>query len=320
MGQTKSLTSNQTAAWLIERDGFLLLTHRRPDGDTLGSAAGLCVALRALGKTAYLLENPDTTARYGGYVSDYLAPADFYPKTVLAVDTADCGIMQPNAGPYLDQIDLAIDHHASYTGYAAYTCLDAGKAACGEVVYEVILALGVDLTAEIATPLYVAVTTDTGCFQYANTTADTLCTAGALVRAGAEHWAINKALFRTKSRVRVAFDGVFFAGLRYHYADRVAVAVVTRVMMTETGVTEDDLDDIAALPGQVAGVKVGIVVRELPAGGCKVSVRTVPGISANQICGKFGGGGHPTAAGCEVQQAPEKTVALLLQACGEQLV
>jgi len=304
----------------MERDGFLLLTHRRPDGDALGAAAGLCVALRKLGKTAYLLENPDTTERYKGYVADYLAPADYQPQAVIAVDTASCGIMQTNAGLYLDQIDLAIDHHTSYTDYAAYTCLDADKAACGEVVYEVILALGVEVTAEIATPLYVAITTDTGCFQYANTTADTLCVASALVRAGAEHWAVNKALFRTKSRARVAFDGAFLAGLRYHYNDRVAVAVVTRTMMAETGVTEDDLDDIAAIPGQVEGVLVGIVVKELPAEGCKVSVRTVSGISANQICKQFGGGGHPMAAGCEVQQPPEETVALLLQACEEQLI
>lgn len=320
MGQTTRLTSNQTAAWLLERDGFLLLTHRRPDGDTLGSAAGLCVALRQLGKTAYLLENPDTTARYAGYVAAYLAPAEFQPQTVLAMDTADRGILQVNAGPYLDKIDLAIDHHASYTDYAAHACLDTAKAACGEVAYDVILALNTKLTAEIATPLYVAITTDTGCFQYANTTADTLCTASALIRAGAEHWAVNKTLFRTKSRARVAFDGAFLAGLRYHYNDRVAIAVVTRAMMAETGVTEDDLDDIAAIPGQVEGVKVGIVVKELAVGRCKVSVRTTPGFSANQICQTFGGGGHPLAAGCEVHQPPDETAALLLQACEEQLV
>ena len=321
MGQTTRLTSKQTAAWLSERDGFLILTHRRPDGDTLGSAAGLCVALRGIGKTAYLLEYPDTTERYHEYVRAYIAPADFQPQTVISVDTADTKILQTNAGAYLDRVDLAIDHHPSYTGYAAYTCLDADKAACGEVVYEVVLALGGrTVSAEVATPLYVALTTDTGCFQYANTTADTLYVASELVRVGAEHWVVNKALFRTKSRARMAFDGAFLAGLRYHYDDRVAVAVVTCAMMVETGVTEDDLDDIAAIPGQVEGILVGIVVKELPMGGCKVSVRTAPGISANQICRQFGGGGHAMAAGCEVGKPPEETVTALLLACEEQLV
>ena len=319
MGKTTRLTNNETAAWLLERDGFLLLTHRRPDGDTLGSAAGLCAALRAMGKQAYLLENPETTARYAGYVSSYVAPSDFVPQTVVTLDTADAEILQKNAMDYPARVDLAIDHHASYTEYASYTCLQADKASCGEVVYAVILAMGVAISAEIALPLYVAISTDTGRFQFSSTTADTLEIAAALVRAGADNWSVNQALFGTKTRARLAFDGRFYTSLQFHYAGRVAVAVMTQAMMDETGVTEDDLDDVASIPIQVEGVLVGIVVKELPEGGAKASVRTVQGISANAICQRFGGGGHPLAAGCSMKLTPAEMVTALLEVCEEHL-
>ena len=320
MYQTTRLTSAQTADWLRERDDFLILTHRRPDGDTLGSAAALCSGLRAVGKRAYLLENPETTERYLEYVHDYLAPAEFTPRTVISADTADTEILQKNAGSYAARVDLSIDHHASYTGYAAYSLLDASRASCGEVVYEVLMALSGAISAAATTPLYVALSTDTGCFCYANVTADTLTVAGDLIRAGAKHREVNKKLFRTKSRGRVALDGALLSGLRFSHGDQVAVAVLTLGLMARTGVTEDDLDDIANIPGSVEGVRVGIVVRELDKGSCKVSVRTMPGVDANEICQKFGGGGHPMAAGCTVDVGPEETAAALVKAAGEALV
>ena len=319
MQGTTRLTSRETASWLLERDDFLILTHRRPDGDTLGSAAGLCLGLRAIGKRAYLLENPETTGRYLEYVADTLAPADFIPQTVIATDTADAGILQINAGSWADRVDLSIDHHASNTGYAAYFCLDASRAACGEVVYEVLMALSSTIGAEAANCLYVALSTDTGCFVYINVTADTLTTAGELIRAGADHRRVNKKLFRTKSRGRMALDGAMFSGLQYHYGGQVAVATITLDLMKKLGVTEGDLDDIATIPNQAEGVRVGIVVRELPEGGCKVSVRSVRDVNANVICQQFGGGGHPMAAGCVVDMPAQAAAQALVQAVGEAL-
>ncbi|MCL2562778.1 MAG: bifunctional oligoribonuclease/PAP phosphatase NrnA [Oscillospiraceae bacterium] len=316
--ETTRLTNKEVAAWLLERDGFLILTHRRPDGDALGSAAGLCAGLRAIGKQAYILENPETTERYLEYTHNYLPPPDFVPQVVISVDTADAGILQKNAWVYAERVDLCIDHHASNTGYAAYSCVDTDCAACGEVVYEILMALSGEISAA-ATPLYVALSTDTGCFCYANVTAETLEIASRLVRAGADHWRVNKRLFRTKSRARMALDGALLSGLRFSHDDRVALALVTQARMAETGVTEDDLDDIANIPNQAEGVQVGIVVRELPDGSCKISVRTIPGVDANAICRKFGGGGHPMAAGCVVDMEPEDAAVALEIAAGEAL-
>jgi len=319
MNETRRLTSKATANWLRERDNFLILTHTRPDGDTLGSAAGLCSGLRSVGKTAYVLENPETTERYLDYVAPYLAPAGFAPEFILAVDTADAEILAKNAGDYRDRVDLAIDHHPSYTGYAKYTCLEADRAACGEVVYHVLMELSGAISAEAALPLYVALSTDTGCFSYANTTGETFQVAGALLNAGADHRFVNKMLFRTKTRARMALDGELYTSLRYAHGDRVAVAVVTQELLARTGATENDLDDIAAIPGQVEGVLVGITVKEQSDGKCKVSVRTSPGVDANRICQNFGGGGHIMAGGCTIDASPEDTVTALLTAVGEVL-
>ncbi|MCL2367558.1 MAG: bifunctional oligoribonuclease/PAP phosphatase NrnA [Oscillospiraceae bacterium] len=316
MGETKRLTTSQTAEWLRERDDFLILTHRRPDGDTLGSAAGLAAGLREMGKVAYLLPNPETTPRYEGYVAEYLAPAGFVPGAVLSVDTADAALFPEAAKGYM--VDLCIDHHASNTGYGVYTYLTEA-ASCGEVVYEILMALTGEISAAVATPLYVAITTDTGCFVYANTTADTLETASKLIRAGADYWQVNKRLFRTKSRGRMALDGALFSGLRFYFDGLVAVSVITLALMAETGATEDDLDDIATIPGLAEGVKVGLVVKELRPGVCKVSARTWPIVDANALCQRFGGGGHRMAAGCIVDMGPEETVDALLLAVGEML-
>ena len=316
---TVILTCKETADWLREQDDILILTHRRPDGDTLGSAAGLCVGLRAIGKNAYLLENPETTPRYLKYVAPYLAPSNFVPGVMVIVDTADAGILAVNAPPNAEMADLCIDHHASNTGYAKYTCLDPTRASCGEVVYDILLFLTGEICAEMALPLYVALATDTGCFQYANVTENTLLVASKLIAAGADHWSVNKALFRTKSRARMALDGALYSGLQYHYEGQVAIAVVTLELLAQTGVTEDDLDDIAAIPTQAQGVKVGIIVRELEEGGCKISVRTTPGSNANIIAQKFGGGGHTMAAGCHIMAEPEVAAAALVTAAGEAL-
>ena len=166
------MTTAEAARLLLGWDELLLLTHVRPDGDTVGSAAALCQALRDRGKTAYLLPNPELTATYAPYAAPYAAPESFVPHHVVSVDIAALSLLPENARPYQDRIDLAIDHHPSQEFFARETCLEAGSAACGEIVYNIVT-LMTPLTPEIALPLYVAVSTDTGCFVYSNTTART---------------------------------------------------------------------------------------------------------------------------------------------------
>lgn len=154
------MNERQTAEWLMERDDFLILTHVRPDGDTIGCAAGLCLALRGRGKTAWVLENPEATSLFTPYLEGLTAPEGWSPDTVVSVDIAARGLFPENARCYLERVDLAIDHHPSQEFFARETCLDAGRAACGELIYDIAGLLG-PVTREMAVPLYVAVSTDT---------------------------------------------------------------------------------------------------------------------------------------------------------------
>ena len=167
------MTDHQTAQRLLAMEDVLILTHRRPDGDTIGCAGALCLALRQLGKTAWVLPNEDAHGLFTPYFEGVLAPAEFVPQFVVSVDTAALGMLPGSGKTYADRIDLAIDHHGSNEGYAKQTRVDPDCAACAELLYRILVEMGVRITAPIALLLYMAIATDTGCFVYSNTTPDT---------------------------------------------------------------------------------------------------------------------------------------------------
>ena len=303
------MTVNECVELLRANDRFCLLTHTRPDGDTLTSAAALCSALRRAGKKAAMYRNPDITETYAPIVAPYLH-TEGERGFVIACDVADVTMLPEK---WTGEIDLAIDHHPKNPGYAKATLLNGAKASCGEIVMEVIEALCGDLTADEANLLYIAVSTDTGCFSYGNTKADTLRAAAHLVDCGADNGALNKAFFRSYSPARIKLEALLFANLQSFRDAAVNIAVVTLDMMRQAGATEDDCEDLASLPGRVRGNQVSILVRELAEGKCKVSVRTGGSVNAAELCARFGGGGHPMAAGCTLNTDPE-IAALLMQA------
>ena len=307
------MTISETSDWLKARDSFLILTHRRPDGDTIGCAGALAQGLRESGKTVYVLNNPEVTPRYLRFVKDYFAPDEYDPEYIVAVDIASGDLFPKNGCKYQHTVSLCIDHHPSNTLYAEHTCLEAAYASCGEIIYEILVALSGNISGKSAEHLYAAITTDTGCFAFANTTANTLQVASQLIKAGAPHRELNRLLFRTKTRSRIKIEGAIFSGLEFYFDGAVAISIITREMIESTGASEDDLDDIASLPGVVDGVRAGITIREMTSPcNCKVSVRTSPSVNASAICECFGGGGHSMAAGCTLQKTVPEVKAELL--------
>lgn len=293
------LTVQEAAARLRQMDNVLLLTHVRPDGDTIGSAAALCRALQDCGQTAYLLPNPEITATYAPYAAPYWAPEDWQAEHIVSVDIADASLLPENAQSYRDRIELAIDHHPSQTFFARNTCLEADSAACGEIVYEIIQHLTA-LTADIALPLYVAVSTDCGGFQYGNTTARTHRIAAALMDV-VDVAAVNKTLFRTKSRVRLAMESRMVADMKLFDHQRVVVMEIPLSLRQEMQATDADIEELSALPALVEGTDCGVTLRELRPGTVKVSVRTGPRVDACALCRILGGGGHHAASGATVE-------------------
>lgn len=302
---------------LKENDNFMLLTHTRPDGDTLGSAVALCHALRRSGKTAVLFPNPEITESYRQLTQEYVAVRELEDTFNISVDTAAESMLPIG---FFGEVKLCVDHHESNTLYAQETLLDTSKSACGEIIVQIIEELCGSIEPEEANALYIAVSTDTGCFVYANTTPGTLRCAAHLIECGADNGKLNKLLFRSHSLARIKMVGMLYSGLKSYANGRVNVAVISLDMMDESGATEDDCDDLAALAGNVAGNVVAITVRELSKNSCKASVRTNHTVRANAICAAFGGGGHPMAAGCRADLPPEEFAQRLVEEAIKALV
>lgn len=284
---------------LLKANDILILSHKNPDGDTLGSAGALYWALRSLGKTAAVFCSDSIHARY-----DYMALELFYnqfiPRYIVAVDIAGTQLFGEKAAQWTDRIDLCIDHHGSNSGFATDMLLDEKAAATAEIMYDIVGEMGVEIDPRIADCLYTGVSTDTGCFKFANTTAKTHEVAASLIRSGADVVVLNELLFENRSKERIAIEQLALSTLEYHYNGYCALICLTREQIAKVGVNEADLEGITSLPRSIEGVQVGITMRQQPSGSYKISVRTKVGLDAVEIARGLGGGGHKQAAGCEL--------------------
>ncbi len=310
----KKMTVKETALFLRENDRFLILTHRRPDGDTTGTGAFLCRLLRAMGKTAHILVNPELTPRYtplhAGLTKNFPEEGDI----LICVD-AGAVSMLPEAHRHLaEKIVLRIDHHEMGGSFTPMELVEPDTAACAEIVYELSRELAVPLDEQMATALYTAVSTDTGCFRYANTTAHSFLVAAACAQAGAPVFMLNQELFETNSLPRLQVQSYLLQNAIFLKEGAFVICALPKAVEKEFGATEDDLDNISGFARSIAGVKLAVTIREEEKG-AKLSVRAVPGYDAAALCARFGGGGHVGAAGAStsltITEAVKQTRAIL---------
>ena len=303
------MTGKAAASLLLSNDGFLILTHLNPDGDTIGSASALCSALRRSGKTAYLYSNPQISDIYRSFIpGDYFAPDDYSPDYIIAVDIADIQLFPMN---FSGRVDFCVDHHPSNRHYAKNLLLDANRSSCGEIVYKLILSMGIELNEAEATFLYMALSTDTGCFKYKNTNSASFLAASKYAAAGADVFKVNKLFFNTKTSRRISLEGIVYSGIEYAYSGRFAVGSVSLADIASSGAEESDLDNLAGLVSCISGTEITALIRETQPGICKVSLRSDI-MDCSEICCNFGGGGHRAAAGFTIHSAPAQTKAVLI--------
>lgn len=311
------MSLEQVAAFLRGNDNFHILTHAYPDGDTLGSGYALCLALQQLGKNAAVINN-ELPKDYL-FLTRSLKEQDFTVQNVITVDVADEKLLGVNRKKYEGHIDLCIDHHQINRVSAGIKHVEADAAANCEILYRLFGFMGISVTKEIADCLYTGVSTDTGCFRYNNTTAETLRIAADLLELGADNAAINKVMFETKTKKKLALEREVYDTLEYFLDDKCAVIAVTLEMCRKLGVRSDELEGLASIPRQIEGVLLGITIREREEGGFKVSVRTDSNVNAAQLCAKFGGGGHAAAAGCSLNGTLQEVKEKLVKAAGEMI-
>lgn len=295
---------NEAVNELKNADGILILCHRNPDGDTLGSGFALLRALKAMGKRARLACDDNIPEKFS-YLYEGVENEGDFEDYIVSVDVAEKKLLGERFNErYGDRVDLALDHHGTSRLFAKKTYCEPEIASACEILYSVIAALKADISADIASCLYTGISTDTGCFRYSNVTPRTHRIAAELIEKGADHAKINVKMFETKSMNNIRLERMCLESLESYAGGKVAVITVTRAMLEECQTDKSALDAIKPITRQIEGVEIGLTVKEESDGKTGVSVRTSENYDASLICARFGGGGHARAAGCEMKASP----------------
>ena len=297
----KTLTKNECAAYLLKHNNYCILSHRRPDGDTIGSSAALCLGLRQLGKTAHVLFNCEVSDRFAWLHEGLTKMEAEEDDCLVSVDVASPGMLPKSFGHLMGKIALRIDHHDAATSFTDCELVKGDSASCAELVWDVLQEAGVTMDAKIAEAVYVGVSTDTGCFRYSNTNDHTFATAAQCAKAGARVYELNQELFETNTLGRLQMQAWIVDHMKMLRHGEMAIVAIPKAVEEEIGVTEDDMDNISSFPRTVAGVCMAATLRETAEGNTKISVRAVPGFDATVVTVKFGGGGHKGAAGASLK-------------------
>ena len=290
------LTRAEVADYLERHDNYCILTHRRPDGDTVGSAAGLCRALRAMGKKANILHNPEITPKLEPLFEGLTVKEPGEGDLIVAVDVAEDHMLPKSHGYLRNSVDLRIDHHGGNREFTPKSLVDPESASCAEIIWDILGELDVQMDEKMADAIYVGTSSDTGCFRFANTDVHSFDCAADCAAAGADVFGWNQILFETNSLAKLRLQGWMAENVILFSEGRLAVCALPRAVEERIGVSEDDMGNLSSFIRSIEGVCMAGLLRETE-DGAKLSVRAVPGYNAADICAMFGGGGHEGAAG-----------------------
>lgn len=277
---------------------FSIVPHINPDSDAMGSCYAVKYALESMGKraTVYTVEKLPKHLEFlsGEYnVFDKVEQHD----VCLCIDCGDIGrVGERKALMDLAKISINIDHHYANSCFADMNYVDASACSSGEICYELINILGTEITKECAFYLYSAMCADTGGFRFSNTTPKALRIAADLLECGIDVAKINKLLFDTQSYDQMRLKGEIAKEVALYQDGLVAVACVTKNMLSQYGIAEKEIDNIVDIARSVEGVEVAVSIKE-GSKLVKVSLRSNEYIDVSKIAEKFGGGGHVRASG-----------------------
>jgi bifunctional oligoribonuclease and PAP phosphatase NrnA len=324
MSSPQTTTSDllAVAAEVRAHHRFLVVTHENPDGDALGSLLAMTLALRTLGKdTVMYLAGPAPLPREYAFMQlDELLraqPADVGERVLVAVDCAKAERIGDPTVVDRTALVLNIDHHHDNTRFGDLNLVVADASSTGEVLRDVFGELGVELTAEIAEPLYIALVTDTGRFQYSNTTPKSLRLAAELVEAGADVHAVFQQVYESVEFAKLKLLARALERARVLEGGRVVVSYLVRTDFAEVGAAEPYSEGIIDYLRAVQGAEVAVLIREPPRSDGptrRVSLRaSVDEIDVSAIARRFGGGGHRQAAGFESEASIDEITELVRQ-------
>ena len=295
----------------------LCLGHVHPDGDVLGTLLGFGLALGAVG-SAVTFAGPHPVPE----VLDFLPGADRWTVWKTAPERFDLIVMTdcPNPDRSEGLLEGArsaggrvinIDHHPDNRRYGTIDWIDPSAAATGEMIFDLVKALGLRITPAVALNLFTAIHTDTGSFRYSNTTPRTFRIAAELTAAGADPSLVSDRLYQQRGRDTLTQLGEVLRRVEVSEDGRVAWLTVPRGLVSREFL---DAEDLVGYPRSIGGVKVAVLLREDEPGRVKASLRAKGEVPVNAIAHRFGGGGHENAAGCTLSGTLEEATAELLAA------
>jgi bifunctional oligoribonuclease and PAP phosphatase NrnA len=285
---------------ILQRQRFVITSHARPDGDAIGSQLAMSYALRQIGKDVQIVDADPVPSQF--QVFPGVDDIQVSPTVEGGFDAAivmECGDLSRTGVEGFDKyFVINIDHHPGNTSYGAINWFEPGAAACGEMVFDVIEALGAALTPEIATHIYIAILTDTGGFHFSHITARTFEICRRCTEAGAHPEAIARAVYDSSTMGRLRLMGAVLHSLEFEARGRIAVAALTLALLQETGATPEDSDGLINIPLSVQDIQAVAFFKEIAPDSFRVSLRSKGGVDVNRVATVFGGGGHKNAAGC----------------------
>jgi len=305
---------------LRDRQRFLLTSHVRPDGDSIGSQLALAYALGRLQKQVRIvncdLAAPELRAFPG---ADSIEIADHVEGDYDAAVVLECSDLSRTGIAGLERFFIInVDHHPGNTMYGAVNWFDGTAAACGEMVFDIITALGATLTAEMATHIYLAILTDTGSFHYSNISPHTFDICRQALEAGADPTSIARTVFDNNSIGRLKLFGAVLSSIQLDPSGRLAIIYLDQEMARRAGGSYDDTEGLGNLPLTVKEIQAVAFFKECDNGEYRLSLRSKGDIDVCQVARRFGGGGHKNASGCTLPgpygQAREVVTLLVLDA------
>ena len=297
----------------------LILSHIIPDGDCLGSALALALALQNDGKKVIVINEDEVPDMYtflpgSNSIRKIIEFIDL-PQLVVVVDSSD----PERVGEQLSELFkgkkvINIDHHVSNTKYGDINYVDTNVPATGELVYELLSYMGMPLTASIATNLYTAIVTDSGSFQYESVRPRTLEIAGKLMKEGADLAAVRENLWETRSLVNIRLLAKVLPELQLSEDGLISWVSISKKLQEKLGAKSEHCEGLINYPRSIAGVEIGILFREIEEEVIKVGFRSKSKVDVNLLAAEFGGGGHARAAGCTVKGKMETVINKVIEA------
>jgi phosphoesterase RecJ-like protein len=295
----------QIADAIRARRRFVVSSHARPDGDSIGSQLAMAYALRALGKDVRVVNAdaaPLPLMAFAGVPEIEIAArvdGDFDAAIIM-----ECGAVERTGVDGLDRFFLInIDHHPGNTGYGRINWFDAGAAACGEMVFDVVRALGVPLSIDIATHIYLAILTDTGSFHYSSISPRTFDICRQTIEAGVDPVRVARDVYDSNNMGRLKLFGAVLSAMQIDATGRIAIVYLDHEMAREAGGTYEDTEGLINLPLTVKEIQAVVFFKQLDGERYRVSMRSKGDIDIGGVAKEFQGGGHKNAAGCTVEGA-----------------